>query len=99
MLGALGVLVDLLDRGLADVEVGVPLEMLGPDLLMRIVAGHNHEIASCRAVKTMLARTLTSCPEIDVDNTGEGTQGRDVLSAGGLLANGSGQACIQAARP
>ena len=98
-LGALGVVEDLVESGLPDVQVGVPLEVVRPDLLMWIVAGHNHAKNSCLAVKTMFVSTVTSCPETDVGNAEEATVDEVCLGAGESLSSCRGQACIHAASP
>ena len=83
-LGALGVVEDLLEGGLADIQVGIPLQMVRPYLLMSFVI-NSHANSSCLAVKTMFARTVTSCPDRDVgsatDRAGGAQDGQEPSSA------------------
>ena len=76
-IGALGIMKDLLQGRLADIQVGVPLEVFRLHLLMGIV-GHDHTRASCLDVNTMFARTATSCP----DSAGGNAEGVTVAEIG-----------------
>jgi len=67
--------------------------------LVRIVVGRNHTSTSCLAVRTMFARTVTSCVERDEDNTVKGTLGKPGSRTGGSSSTRCGQACIQAGSP
>lgn len=106
-LGALGVVEHLLQRGLADVQIGIALEMFRGDFLMRIVFGI-HGQTSCRRpgrARIMLASTGTSCrvrfagSVTEEDWITAGSAG-DAASAGGEgKVAGAGQACIQATNP
>src|SRR5277367_3763908 len=89
-LGTLGIFKNLAQRRLADVEIGVSLEMPGIHLL---VCGACHEVASCCRQRIMLASKVVIC--------GRTSPGMVSLISGSERGLGSlwgahsDQACIQ----
>ncbi len=71
-LRALGILDDLSDRRLPDVQIGIPLEVAGRDFLVSFGV---HRVISLRPARAMLASSRTRPAWISSDRTGAATHG------------------------
>src|SRR5208282_517595 len=82
------------ERRLADVEIGVPLDVSGIDFLM---CGTCHEVASCCRQRIMPASSAVICVRVSAGIVAS-TRGWGRVLGSTRLAH-SDQACIQAVIP